>query len=432
MVSWPVAALVIIVCVLGSNMPTALYGVLRGEIGFSAATQTAIFGAYMVGVLPGLLVVGPLSDRLGRRPILMVALIVTFMASAGFLFADSVLTLVVIRLLQGLSVGAATVAGVACIFATMSAHRVALAALLAAAATAVGAALGPPVGGLVAELFGRSVIAPYVLELGLVAVTAGFLLFAPSPRSAPTSTRDVAAADPAGEPRSSMTMTCLLAGLSWVVVGLFQAVGPALLSESLGITHLGVLGLAVALVMTASTITSMLARRWPAARLRGAGLVLLVIGCAALALTLTTGSAVIAGAAAIAIGIAHGLVFLGATRDLNVLSAARRTGTSVLATGVFYTSAYLGSAAPTLGVGLLADSVGLTRAALVLLAVVAALAALLGAREALRWWAFRPNRDDPAQPGGLTPRGDTNPRRASKQGGSAEAVESSAGRVMAR
>lgn len=157
-----------------------------------------------------------------------------------------------------------------------------------------------------------------------------------------------------------------------------------------------------------------------------------MIGCAALALTLTTGSAVIAGAAAIAIGIAHGLVFLGATRDLNVLSAARRTGTSVLATGVFYTSAYLGSAAPTLGVGLLADSVGLTRAALVLLAVVAALAALLGAREALRWWAFRPNRDDPAQPGGLTPRGDTNPRRASKQGGSAEAVESSAGRVMAR
>lgn len=72
-------------------------------------------------------------------------------------------------------------------------------------------------------------------------------------------------------------------------------------------------------------------------------------------------------------------------------------------TGVFYTSAYLGSAAPTLGVGLLADSVGLTRAALVLLAVVATLAALLGAREALRWWAYRPNRHAPARVEGSTP-----------------------------
>ena len=378
------AAAVIVVCGLGANMPTALYGVLRDGIGFSAAVQTAIFGAYVLGILPGLLIVGPLSDRYGRRPILLLALTFAVIASVGFLHADSVLTLVIIRVLQGVSVGAATVAGVACFFESMPTHRASVAALLATGTTALGAAFGPPVGGAVAEVFDRSVAAPYLLELGLAVLVAG-LLFLIRSRPAVDSVADTSTASSALPGRlPNMVMTCLLAALSWVGVGLFQSVGPALLAQSLGITHLGVLGAAVALVMGASAITTVFARQWPVPRQRGTGLVLLTIACGCLALTLTSGSASLAVLAALGIGVAHGFIFLGTTRDIGILSAARNDGKSARVTGVYYAVAYIGSGLPTLGVGLLAGFVGLIPATLILLSLVGAVSLSLAVREAGR------------------------------------------------
>src|SRR5690348_5019332 len=59
-----------------SSAPSPLYPVYQGAFGFSSITLTAIFAAYVLALLTSLLTVGRLSDYLGRRPVLAVALLV--------------------------------------------------------------------------------------------------------------------------------------------------------------------------------------------------------------------------------------------------------------------------------------------------------------------------------------------------------------------
>lgn len=54
---------------------------------------------------------GALSDSFGRRPVILVALVVYTIASAGAAVADGVQTLIIWRVVQGLSVGAGMVVG---------------------------------------------------------------------------------------------------------------------------------------------------------------------------------------------------------------------------------------------------------------------------------------------------------------------------------
>src|SRR5438105_7250388 len=57
----------------GSLAPTPLYPVYQDAWGFSALSTTEIFGIYALALLGSLLVAGRLSDHVGRRPVLIVA-----------------------------------------------------------------------------------------------------------------------------------------------------------------------------------------------------------------------------------------------------------------------------------------------------------------------------------------------------------------------
>ncbi|MDV7352438.1 multidrug effflux MFS transporter [Rhodococcus oxybenzonivorans] len=70
---------------------------------------------FMAGLGIGQLVVGPLSDGLGRRRLLLAATVVTTIAAMVCALAPSVETLIAARLFQGLSGGAAIVLARACI-----------------------------------------------------------------------------------------------------------------------------------------------------------------------------------------------------------------------------------------------------------------------------------------------------------------------------
>src|SRR5215831_18458944 len=92
----------IVVALLGSSSaPTPLYPLYQARWGFSAITTTVVFGVYAVAVLAALLIVGALSDHLGRRPVLLVALL----AQAGtmwiFATAGGVPQLLTARVVQG-------------------------------------------------------------------------------------------------------------------------------------------------------------------------------------------------------------------------------------------------------------------------------------------------------------------------------------------
>jgi predicted MFS family arabinose efflux permease len=78
---WLVAAMTATL-LAASSAPSPLYPVYQAEFGFSTITLTAIFAIYVLALLTSLLTVGRLSDYLGRRPVLAVALVVEAAAMA--------------------------------------------------------------------------------------------------------------------------------------------------------------------------------------------------------------------------------------------------------------------------------------------------------------------------------------------------------------
>ena len=90
-----------------SITPTPLYGTYSVLWHFSPLTLTLIYATYAFGVLATLLLAGGVSDQVGRRPVLLVALAGLTGASLLYLFADSTAWLFAARGLQGLATGAA-------------------------------------------------------------------------------------------------------------------------------------------------------------------------------------------------------------------------------------------------------------------------------------------------------------------------------------
>src|SRR4051794_459537 len=136
---------------LGSNLATPLYAVYRERFGFSSVVLTLVFATYQLVLCPSLLVFGQLSDRLGRRPVIAGCPAVAMVGLALFALARGTGWLLAARSVQGLAVGAASGAATAALVELAPAGAAARAALLSTLAQAGGSAVGPLVGGMLAE-----------------------------------------------------------------------------------------------------------------------------------------------------------------------------------------------------------------------------------------------------------------------------------------
>ena len=95
---------------LASGALTPLLVQYRDEWGFPQTQLTLAFAVYAVGFLAALLTLGSLSDYIGRRPVLVGALVVQVASNVMFLVAPSIEWVVAGRIVQGIAQGAATTA----------------------------------------------------------------------------------------------------------------------------------------------------------------------------------------------------------------------------------------------------------------------------------------------------------------------------------
>ena len=68
--AYVVVGYTLFVVLVGSQLATLLYRIFQAEFGFSALTLTVIYSVYLVAVIAGLLVFGPLTDAVGAWPAL--------------------------------------------------------------------------------------------------------------------------------------------------------------------------------------------------------------------------------------------------------------------------------------------------------------------------------------------------------------------------
>lgn len=100
----PPFALVIAFSILGPfslHIVIPAIPVLVTELGTDYADAQRTLTVYLIGIAGGQLVHGPLSDRFGRRPVLLAGMALYALASLGCALARSIELLTVLRLLQG-------------------------------------------------------------------------------------------------------------------------------------------------------------------------------------------------------------------------------------------------------------------------------------------------------------------------------------------
>src|SRR4051794_24346531 len=150
----------------GANQFVSVLVAYREHSGLSVGTVDALVGAYAVGLIPALLVLGPASDRSGRAPVLRIAAIVSLAATA-VLMVGSLWALYAGRLLAGVASGAAFAAGSAWVEELSAApwdpaSLPGAGARPAAMSPTAGFALGPVVAGLHAQWAPDPLVTAYV------------------------------------------------------------------------------------------------------------------------------------------------------------------------------------------------------------------------------------------------------------------------------
>jgi MFS transporter, DHA1 family, multidrug resistance protein len=94
---------------LSVDMHLPVFPLLAGELDASAASVQMTLSAYMVGLVIGQLVIGPLSDRHGRRRLLVFGMALSAAATAACALAGSIEVLILLRLVQGIACAAGVV-----------------------------------------------------------------------------------------------------------------------------------------------------------------------------------------------------------------------------------------------------------------------------------------------------------------------------------
>ena len=98
---------------LAVNLQAPLYTAYAELSGYGAAATASAFSGYVLGVLPVLLVLGGLSDRIGRKPPIVVALLLSMVATLVMALWPRLEALGVARLLLGVGTALASATGTA-------------------------------------------------------------------------------------------------------------------------------------------------------------------------------------------------------------------------------------------------------------------------------------------------------------------------------
>jgi MFS family permease len=369
---WSVALLLVLV-LAASGVPSPLYRVYQAEFGFSSGVLTLIFGIYAFALLLALLVVGELSDHLGRRPVLAGALVVQAAAMVLFLVADGVGWLLAARVVQGVATGALTGAMGAALLDLQRPERP-LGPLVNSASPGFGLSLGAVVAGLLVDLVATPTDWVFsVLTVAFLVAAAAVLVFLPesSPHrpGALRSLRPRVHVPQSQRAAFVIVLPCLLA--TWALGGLYASLGPSLVATVFGIDdHLAGSLLILALNGT-GLVGSLGMRSVVATRAMVSGALILAVGVTGTIVALATVSTWLLFAAAVVSGLGFGSAFLGAMASVTRgVAPGERAG---LLSAVF-TASYLGFCLPAIAAGIVATSLGLARTAEIYGAVVIALA----------------------------------------------------------
>ncbi|MBS1879418.1 MAG: MFS transporter [Actinobacteria bacterium] len=380
------AAAAISLALFASGTPSPLYDTYAELWGFDALVLTLVYATYAFGVLAALILAGRLSDEVGRRPVLIVAMAALAVVTVPFMLADSVAWLFVARGLQGLATGLALSAASAALLDLHPDHDAVAVGLTNGVASTIGMGSGVIVASAFVQFLPAPRVLPYALLLVLFLVALGAawrlretVVVSPGARFRLTPQRPYV--PPVA--RRPFLLASLAVLSSWSIGGLFLSLGPELSAIVYSSHSHFVSGLAIFILAAAATTSQLVFGR--AAPWAGAvyGSLTLAFGMGMIVAASATGSAVLFTIGAVITGGGFGVAFLGGLRTLSAAIPPEHRAATMSA---FYVVAYGSLSVPAVLAGLVVEPLGVQETFEIFGSAIIVVA-LLVTREA---WRTRP------------------------------------------
>jgi MFS family permease len=369
-------ALAFVGVTFAAGAPSPLFVLFQQEWLFPSWVLTVAFAIYAITLLVTLLIAGSLSDHIGRRPVLIGALVTEIVAMTMFALAPNIGWIIVARAIQGIATGAATSTFSAAIVEFAPQRHKKLGGLITSVAPVGGLALGALSTGFAVQF--SSV--PSLIIFGFLGVVfiLGTLVVIASPESVSRRRGALGSLVPRvsvpREARGEFVRSLPTFISTWMLAGLFLGLAPSIIRGVFGIDSGLLNGIVVALLPAAGAISALAFGRVHASRAITVGIVGVLLGTAIVIAAISLQVFVLLFVGAIIGGAGFGAAFSASLRSLAPLANPHQRAELFSA---IYLASYLAYGAPALIAGELIGVVGLEPTAIGY-GVVAMLAAAAG------------------------------------------------------
>lgn len=357
-----------------SSAPTPLYRLYQQLWQFSPVTLTLIFATYAFTLLGSLLIIGSLSDYIGRRPVIIAAIFLQIISMSFFLFASDVSMLFIARGLQGIATGLA----VSAIGAAILDFSKLQGSLINSIAPMVGMAVGIFLTCSILQFSAQPL--QLVFEFLCLLLVCELILSFFTPEIAQKRSGALASLKPnmaiPPQTKSALLSISPINIALWMVSGFFLSLMPSLLAKIFHTSSSwlnGIMFIALALSGAAGILTL---RKSTNYRILLTGTLSIAIGSTILFLAINLTNAIVLFLGSIITGVGFGTAFMGAIRTVMPLALPEERAGLMAA---FFVESYLAFSIPAILAGYFVGKIGLMSTAnsyicfIVLLSLVALL-----------------------------------------------------------
>jgi MFS family permease len=352
---------VLVLFALGTSLITPLIPIYQDALGFSDTVATLFLGCYVAALVPSMLTLGQVSDRVGRKGVLLGALATLALAQVILITEPGLEGLLVARAVQGFATGAFFGTCTAFIVDAAPLGRRGFVSVLASVSVRLGLGLGPGIGGVIAQYADNPLTLPF--ELHLVALGTAMVIVLTLPETVMVRSRrpltlrlEVPEAERAVFWRVLVPSGALFSLFDGTALSLI----PVFLVRTLDVHNYALVGAAGFLVLVSGALSQLALPRISPDRAIGWGLAAAALASLGVVVAAPAGSAPLALTAVAATGAAAGLVFKGGIDLCTQIAPVQDRGKLLSA---YYVACYLGGfSVPLLVIGILSDTIGLTAA----------------------------------------------------------------------
>lgn len=353
----------LVVSFAASAAPIPLYNIYRAEDGFTHLDISTAIVTYSVGTMAALLVLGRLSNHLGRRPAAIASLGLLLLGCLLLLTVHDIATLLAGRILMGIGAGLASSSLTSYIVDAAPDHPEWLASVASSQGPMLGLTIGAIISGALVQ-FGpwpRELI--YLISAGLLLLSALLIAISPetaSPMPGPWQSLLPRVSVPF-RVRSLLPVATAVFLATWATGAFYQAFVPALVEDQLHTSSPLVLGLVFAAYMAPSVLGAPISGCFAPALAQRIGMITFLTGMIGIITAINTGMLVLFITATVFAGAGQGIAISAVTRGL--LHGSDLAGRAPIFSAI-YLICYSGATFPSLISGELSNTFSLPQIAL--------------------------------------------------------------------